>query len=231
MNQSFNKFIKIFKLSTIGLLLAVIILIVSVIVIPKKYYMDGSYDLPFEDRVPAMLEKIGFFDILFGNIEFRTSGKHQKKYGIETAKISSEKEKKLNSMIDESIKAQLEYYSTKKDESLEKVKNLYLPEAFEQYKEYVKLFSTFQEAKSGNQSYDKIEKMKFSPPRIYRDLPNRIGMINFIKFNYRDNSEITQIFIFKNTNSDWKIEKQVEVNIQLGETEAGLINQIIDSQK
>ncbi|MBU3925424.1 hypothetical protein KKB43_06875 [Patescibacteria group bacterium] len=231
MNQIFNKFIKIFKLSALGLLFVVIILIVSVTVIPKKYYMGGSYDLPFEDRVPAMLEKIGFFDMLFGNIEFRISGEHQKIYGIETAKISSEEEKNLNEKIKKSIKAQLEYYTTKNEESLEKVKNLYLPKAFEQYKEYVKLFSTFQEAKSGNQSYDKIEKMKFSPPRIYKDLPDRIGMINFIKFNYRDNSEITQIFIFKNTNSDWKIEKQVEVNIQLGETEAGLIKQIIDSQK
>lgn len=217
MNQIFNKLIKLLIPIIMLVLLVVNVLIVSFVFFP--------------DTTGTVLSKIGFFDLLFGDTNFRTSTEHQKTYGIETAKISNEEEKKLNSMVVDSIKAQLEYYSTAKDESLEKVKNLYIPEEFETYKKYVKLYAGFQEAKSGNYSYDKIEKIKLSPPRAYKILPDRVGIITFIKFNHKDSNSITQIFIFKNINSEWKIEKQIEVNIQLGETEAGLIEQILDSQK
>lgn len=214
-----NKFIKIFKRITL-IFLTIIIVFVALFVI-------------FPESVGNTLSKVGFFDLVFGDKNFRTSAEHQKALGIKTANMSGKEEKELNSMINESIKAQLEYYSTEKDESLEEVKNLYLAEEFERYKEYVKLYASFQQAKNGNQSYDKIEKIKFSPPRTYKDLPDRIGIITFIKFNYNYNysNDITQIFIFKNINGEWKIEKHIEVNIQLGATEASLIEEIIDPQK
>lgn len=149
------------------------------------------------------------FDLLFIPVELRTTVEHQKALGVETAKISSTEEEKLDSMINESVKAQLEYYSTEKDESLEKVKNLYLTNEFEHYKEYAKINAGYPEIKK--QSYDKIEQIKFSKPVTYKVLPNRVGIINFIKFKDYYTNNLEQLFIFKNINGEWKIEKQREI--------------------
>lgn len=185
----------------------------------------------FPNTVGNTLEKIGFFDSLFGDANFRTSAEHQKIYGIETAKISSEEREKLNGIVKESIKAQLEYYSTKNDGSLEKVKNLYLPEEFDKYKEYVKREAGLHDAESGNQTYDKIEIKKFSPPRTYKVLPDRIGIMSFLRFSDKQTNTILQIFILKNNNDDWKIEKREEVLVQTEGVEAGLIKQILNQPK
>jgi len=173
-----NQKIKFLKLITVSLLIVIGIFIALFIFFPEN--------------IGNALSRIGFFDLILGDKNFRTSAEYQKTYDIETANISNEKEKKLNGIIEESIKVQLEYYSTEKDESLDKVKNLYLPEAFDKYKKYVKQqtitnkeFRAIAENKLDIQSYDTIKIIKFSPPRTYKDLPNRIGMINHIEFNNR----------------------------------------------
>ncbi len=217
MSQLYNKFIKIFIPIVLLALLIINVLIASATLFPET--------------TGVTLSKIGFFDLLFGNEHFNTSAEHKKIYGIETAKISNEEKEKLNGIIEESIKAQMEYYSTKKVESLEKAKDLYLPEAFEQYKEYVKQEAGLYDAESGNQAYDKIKTKKFSLPRIYKVLSDRIGIISVIRFTDEQTNSIIQISILRNNNGEWKIEKQSEIDFQTEWTESYLIDQIIDSQK
>lgn len=150
-----------------------------------------------------------FFDLLFVPVELRTTLEHQKALGIETAKISGAEVKKLDSMINESVKAQLEYYSTEKDDSLEKVRNLYLPSGFEQYKKDVKFYASYPDSK--NIFYNKIENVKFNKPVTYQVLPGRIGIINLISFKDKYTNNLEQLFIFQNINGEWKIERQREI--------------------
>ncbi|MDF1498257.1 MAG: hypothetical protein P1P85_02795 [Patescibacteria group bacterium] len=185
-----------------------------------------------------------FFDLLFVPIELRTTIEHEKTLGIETAKISYRKEKKLDLMIKESIKAQLEYYSTEKDENLEKVKDLYLPDGFEQYKEFTKekvsslksflnKDSSYNKIVSETFSYNNIKTIKFSQPRTYKGLPDRIGIINYVNFINNPgaiDSVLSRIFIFKNINGEWKIEKQKEILIRTEWAEESLIQEIKDGK-
>ncbi len=161
-----------------------------------------------------------------------SSQNHWKDLGIENAKIPGAEEKNLYLMTVESVKAQLEYYSTKKEESLDKVKSLFLPEAFAQYKEYVKREADINSSKKGIQSYGKIETIEFSKPRSYKDLPDRVGIITSVKFVFiADNTNnLASLFIFKNVNGEWKIEKQDEIIVRLDATENILIKEIKDGK-
>lgn len=184
-----------------------------------------------------------FFDLLFVPVELRTTLEHQKALGIETAKISGAEVKKLDSMINESVKAQLEYYSTEKDDSLDKVKDLYLPEAFEKYKGDAKTYATdnkeiqkyYKDEKikfgTGTQSYDKMGQVKFSSPRTYKGLPDRIGIMNLIMFKGGNINNLTQLFIFKNVNGEWKIEKQGEMNANPDVDEKISVQEVKDGKK
>lgn len=162
----------------------------------------------------------------FAISDLGSSQNHWKDLGIENAKISGTEEKNLYLMTIKLIKAQSEYYSTKKEESLEKVKDLYLPKAFEQFKKDIKDES----GQLGSQFYNKIEKIKFSKPRSYKDLPGRIGIITHIEFIDHYTNNYTPLFIFKNVNGEWKIEKQSEVVVRLAEEEDWLIKEIKDGK-
>ncbi len=152
-----------------------------------------------------------------------TTQDHWKNLGIENAKMSSAKEEKLYLITVELIKAQLEYYSANKDDVLEKVQDLYLPESFAQFKEYIKGESGERDARSGNQTYNKIKSIKFSKPRSYKDLPDRIGIITYVEFITADTNNLGQLFIFKNVNNKWKIEKQDKIIVRLDAEENVLI--------
>lgn len=161
-----------------------------------------------------------------------TTQEHWKDLGIANAKISGEEEKNLYLMTIESIKAQLEYYSTKKEESLDKVKSLFLPSAFAQYKEYVKQEAVLNNSKKGIQSYGKIETVEFSKPRVYKDLSGRVGIVTSIEFFFiADNTNnLASLFVFKNINGEWKIEKQKEIIVRLDVEENMLIQKIKDGK-
>lgn len=174
-----------------------------------------------------------FPDLLLVPIELQTTIEHEEALGVKTAKISRAEKKELESMINESVKAQLEYYSTEKEESLEKVKDLYLPDGFEEYKEYAKRkLAYFYDARSEKQSYEKMGQLKFSKPRTYKDLPGRVGVISFAKFidNYGNTySTLNPIFIFKKINGEWKIEEQTRIS-RKEMTEESLIQKIKDRE-
>lgn len=159
------------------------------------------------------------------NSEMGSNETHWKNLGIEIPELSSADEKKLYLMIIESIKAQSEYYSTK-EESAEKVKDLYLPEMFTQYKKDIKDESV----QFGSNFYDKIEKVRFSKPRAYKDLSDRIGIITHIEFIDHYTNNYTSLFIFKNVNGVWKIEKQSKIIVRLDFEESWLIKEIKDGK-
>lgn len=173
------------------------------------------------DRTPTGKED----DFVFN---MGTTQEHWKNLGIENAKISGVEEKDLYLITIEIIKTQLEYYSTKKEESLNKVKNLYLPEEFEQYKKDAGISFYID---SNIQNYEKIKTIKFSKPRTYKDLPDRIGIITYINFVDEYTNNLTQLFIFKNINGEWKIEKQDEITIRVDIEENTLIQEIKDENK
>jgi hypothetical protein len=166
-----------------------------------------------------------------------TTQHHWKDLGIENPKISSEEEKSLYLITVEAVKAQLEYSAVKNDKFLEEVINLYLPEEFERYKGAIKSTggyrpdgATYQTYKDEYQFYNEIKTIKFSKPRIYEGLPDRIGIINYVEFNDSKANRLTQIFILKNVNSEWKIEKQTELFGALSSEEDNLIGEIKDGK-
>lgn len=178
----------------------------------------------------------GLLEPILGVKNFNTSTEHKKALGIKTANISEEERIKIIAVIKEVVKAQEEYNLSKKEESLDKVKNLYLPGIFEVHREEAKKLTTFY----ASDITDTVETLKFSSPRIYKDLPDRIGIINNIVFSFSQEADvwprdILQIFIFKNTNKGWKIEKQQvregmagDEQLELEAIEARLVKQIID---
>ncbi len=226
-----KKIVKILKIVILSFSAIIVIFIASVEFFPDNSYNGDQKNLGFIDKAAAQLQRIGVFDLVFGEMSFRTSKEHQETLGIQTAKISNAEKKKLNSMIDETVKAQLEYYSTRKEESLEKVKDLYLTKEFDEYKEDAKIGADyFDDTKSEIQSYDRIDKMKFSEPRTYKDLPDRIGVMNFVKFKGDYVNNLVRLFIFKNINGEWKIEKQREFFAPTDVEEDMLIQKIKDGK-
>lgn len=206
MKPANKKLIKI--LTFIVALLGVIILIL--------FYLSNKF---FDYRFP---------DMLLAPIELQTTTEHEEALGVKTARISRAEKKELESMINKSVKTQLEYYSTEKEESLEKVKDLYLPSGYKEYKEYAEReLAYFYDTRSEKQSYEKMEQLKFSKPRTYRDLPGRIGVISFARFEGKYiNNNLDQIFIFKKIDGEWKIEEQTGVVVRNEWSEESLIQKI-----
>jgi hypothetical protein len=203
------------KISRIIKLLFLTISIIGIIAVIILSYVSEKH---FDYRL---------FDLIFIPIELRTPLSHEKALGVETAKISSEEENKLYSMINESIKARLDYYSSEKEKELEKVRDLYLPEEFEKYKEDAKKgLRYFYDTRNEKQSYEKIEDMKFSKPRVYKSLEDRIGVINLVRFESEYINNIYQILIFKKINGRWVIEQEKEIDFRLDNAEYNLIQKI-----
>lgn len=198
-------------------ILTLVIVLLGVIILILSHLSNKFFDYKFPD-------------MLLAPIELQTTIEHEKALGVKTAKISRAEKKELESMINKSVKAQLEYYSTEKEESLEKVKNLYLPDGFEEYKEDAKRkLAYFYDTRSEKQSYEKMEQLKFSKPRTYRDLPGRVGVISFAKFiddHGNTYSTLNPIFIFKKIDGEWKIEKQTGVSVRNEWSEESLIQKI-----
>lgn len=172
-----------------------------------------------------------------GSIGLGTTSDHWKKLGIDNAGISSEEEKNLYQIVAEAVKAQLKYSASKKEESLEGVKNMYLSEEFEQYKKaimddggYHASGAVYHIPTDEYYYISDIKTIRFSKPRIYGGLPDRIGVINYVEFNDSSANSLAQIFIFKNVNSEWKIEKQRETIARFDLDEDSLIREIKDGK-
>ena len=237
--------------------LAIVAVIILVFIFHEIYFNSRPFNLPADsadskqdervvsvinESIKAQLEHPARAneDILAEdgeNMDLGTTQEHWKELGIENAQMSSEEEERLYLMTVESVKAQLTYLSTRKDESLEKAEDLYLMEEFEKYKENIKsgggyqLYGgVYQSAGNEYQFYNEIKTIKFSKPRMYNGLSGRIGILNYVEFNDSNANHLTQIFIFKNINGEWKIEKQSEIIVRLDISEDGLIQEIKDGK-
>lgn len=171
------------------------------------------------------------------SIGLGTTPNHWKELGIDNAEISSEEERDLYQMVAEAVKAQLKYSASKKEESLEEVKNLYLSEEFEQYKRGIiddggyRASGTVYHIPTDEYYYiGDIKTIRFSKPRIYGELPDRIGVLNDFEFSSQGVNNLVQIFIFKNVNGEWKIERQRETVTRLDLDEDSLIKEIKDGK-
>ncbi len=147
---------------------------------------------------------------------FWTSKEYKKELEIEIIDMSSEENQIFHSMIEKIIDAEFRYYNTGDEKEFEKVKNLFLPEEYERSKRKINSVKTSDDKEFENYYTipDKITEIKFSEPRTYKDLEGRIGIISSI---FKKNPENTNdkyysgkpyhIFIFKQVNNKWKIEK------------------------
>lgn len=229
-----NKFVKILKIVILLFLTTIVIFIASVELFPDNSYKGDQKDLSFIDKAAAQLRRIGVFDLVFGETSFRTSKEHQGDLGIETARLSKNDEDQLRSIINESNEVLLDYSLKMNDDDFKKVEDLYVPETFKNYKEYVKSRPGFMKG-SGDEGQipDNVNKIAYSKPRTYKDLQDRMGVINNISFidsNGEQYNDLTQIFIFKKINNEWKIEKRREVIASTEVDEDILIQEIKDEK-
>ncbi|NAS88307.1 hypothetical protein C4E24_00975 [ANME-1 cluster archaeon AG-394-G21] len=162
---------------------------------------------------------------------FWTSIEHRKRLGIEIVKLSSSEEQELHSMIEEVIKEGFSYYDTGKEKEFEVVRDLFLPEEYERVKLEIDRTREKREMWEGEDCKVPIEisEKKFSQPRKYKELNNRIGIIIIIPFISPDFlgsgciAKPKYIFIFKKMNNEWKIEKMWSVSIRLEWSEENII--------
>ena len=172
---------------------------------------------------------------------FYTSKEHRQNLGIEIIEIPFEKEQKLYSMIEQTIMAGFQYYDTGNEKEFEKVKDLFLQGEYERIKKSIK---DVRKDKKMWEEYCKIpveiSEVKFSGPKRYKNLENRIGIITLLPFTVPDFigggcvGNPLYIFIFKKIDSEQKIEKMGNIGIgwPVAEaTERNAINKLLEEIK
>ncbi len=202
-----------------------------------KYYPDSDVPFPNYNLEPiglfmsdgsyALLKYTGVFDLLMRDRSFITSAEHREKFGIGTAKLSSSDENRIHKMIKEIVNTEAQYYKTGKEENIEKVKGLFiLDERYEQFKEVLK----FNDDSYGKIN-GKIKKIKFSSPRKYKGLNDRMGILSHTKFDISNSSAssdiLLQLYIFKRVDNKWKIEIcATDALFGIENTEEGYLQQL-----
>jgi len=192
------------------------------------FMSDGSF---------AALKYAGVFDLLMGDRSFITSAEHRERFGIETAKLSSNDENKLHEMIKKIVDAQTKYYETEKEENLEKVKSLFVSDKeFNQFKEILKMDGdSYKGGYTEILGYGDMKETKFSSPRKYKGLDDRIGILSYTKFNNSNPSSafdtLPQFYIFKRMNNEWKIEIfDTDIPFGIENAEKGYLQQLIEAK-
>ncbi len=149
---------------------------------------------------------------------FRTSNEHRQEFGIETARLSFKEKRELHSMIEQTIMAGFQYYDTGDEKEFKKIKDLFLIEEYERIKNSIKKMRDEHKKRLDAGPYpckipSHIPNGKFSKPREYKDLENRIGIMVLHKMSAPDilgggcESDPLKIYIFKRIDNIWKIEK------------------------
>ncbi len=124
--------------------------------------------------------------------------------GLSLASLSANEEKEIQEIIRKAFEGQWLYRYCYKDEDEmdDLIENLYISKEYQQFKREIKEEYKYisRENSLENISYS-LEKMRFSKPRKYKDLDDRIGII-------AGNGNI-HYFLFKKINDQWKIEKEI----------------------
>lgn len=163
-------------------------------------------------------------------VDLGTTTDHWQNLGIKNAQLSSDEEKELYLIVIRSIKGQLEYFSTRNNQSLEVVRGLYFQKEFEKYKDDTNRKVSTNDVQSGYESYEEIKTIRFSKPRTYEGLPDTIGIVSYIGFNDQKANRLISLYILKKYDSEWKIEKQGEMAVRLEELEDALIKEIHEAK-
>jgi hypothetical protein len=150
---------------------------------------------------------------------FQTEPWYMRKYGIKTINLLPAVEEYLHLMIKKVIEAGSGYYLKADDKEIEKVRSLFLEEEFENLKRKInearrkEELSLIMEVKDCGILTQSLG-TKFSKPRKYKLLENRLGIMvyipfkafNFLKGGCWDHHSF--LFIFKqDENKEWKIER------------------------
>lgn len=181
----------------------------------------GSY---YPNEFGKIFRKLGLFQV----DPFKTNEDYRQRLGVEITSIPFSDEENLHSMIKNVYKNGLDYFNARDDKNFKKIESYFLSEEYERIKQGIE--NSKQECQKQKEQYKNepsqwceetsdflLEKTKFSQPRKYRDLPERIGimvLIPIVSPNYIDvivggggTSSQYHIFIFKQANNEWKIEK------------------------
>lgn len=248
MNKYLKAIVKILKVLVVIIVIYETIFAITFAYFPKnfnslmrvfKYYPDPDIPFPNYNLEPiglfmsdgsyALLKYAGVFDLLMRDRSFITSAEHREKFGIETTKLSSSDESRLHEIIKEIVNTEAQYYETRKEDDIEKVKDLFmLNERYEQFKEDVKVDSNSYKRVNG-----KIRKIKFSNPRKYKGLDDRIGILSHTKFDISNSSAssdtLLQLYVFKRVDNEWKIEIcATDAPFGIENTEEGYLQQLTE---
>lgn len=162
----------------------------------------------------------------------------EKELGVEEVQLPSKDAEIIHTMIEKAIKASWHYYVTNEDKELESIKGLYL------IKEYEKVISEILREKTLKSpclnppppSYVKIPRIEFSKFRRYKGLKDRIGVISKVpefeplEFSGGCERQLIYIFLLRQIDGDWKIEKQQKVLLVWEEIEFELIKEIKEKE-
>ena len=171
-----------------GILLAVVFLVVANIILNERYLKQSEQR--FSECFNQIPENPDPEDVI----------------GLSLADLSINEEKEVQEIIRKAFEGQYlyRYYYKNENEMDELIGDLYLSERYQQLKIEIKEKYKYvnRENSLENISYS-LEKMRFSRPRKYKDLDDRIGIIGEPKFNS------AHYFLFKKIDNYWKIEKEI----------------------
>ena len=188
-----------------GILLLAILL--TIIVVLNKYNLTRLSEKQFSKCFNQIPESSDHGDVI----------------GLSLAKLSTNEEKEIHEVVRRAFEGQHLYrYYYKNEKEMDKlIEYLYLSEGYQQFKREIKEEYEYVNRESSLENIlSSLEKMRFSKPRKYKDLDDRIGII-------AGNGNI-HYFLFKKVNDQWKIEKEIWHMKPCFLDETSIIKQIIE---
>lgn len=205
-----NKIIK-----AMGIIICFIMVFFLLFTIIRKYYPN---------EFGKVFKSLGLFQV----DPFKTSEEYRQRLGVEIISAPLFYEENLHLMIKNVYKKGLDYFNTGDNRNFKETESYFLPEEYERIKQGIE--KSRQECQKQKEQYKNdslhwceegadfsLSEIKFSQPRKYRDLPERIGVMAIVPVIYSNYIDVIiggggtssqyHIFIFKQINNEWKIEK------------------------
>lgn len=147
--------------------------------------------------------------------------------GLSLANLSVDEEKEIQEIIKKAFEGQwlYRYHYKNEDEMDELIRYLYLPEGYQQFKKEIKeKYKYIGRENSLKGVSSSLEKMRFSKPRKYKDLDDRIGIIAGSEFGD------VHYFLFKKVDNQWKIEKEKWPSVKYYFDETSIIKELVGKE-
>ncbi len=146
--------------------------------------------------------------------------------GLSLTDLSVNEKKEIQKIIKKAFEGEWNYYySGNEDKFDESVEDLYLAEGYQYFKKEMKEDRRYSipENISEEDVSRFIKNIKFSKPRKYQDLDDRIGIVGGDYSCYR-------FFLFKKVNNQWKIEKEKWPTIKYHFNENLIIQELLEQK-